>query len=137
MNDGAGVHSFDRPRVRRAPVSASGRTLDGAPVQITFERPTLVVSVKASCDGCRDFIVGDLDELSRVAVVVLSASADGADEWGGAVRPVIVAPRLLDDLDVLSAPFYVLILPEGPNVVAEGSVFSPAQVAAEIAHHLD
>ena len=66
---GAGVRSFDHPRERPAPACARGRTLDGAAVVLSFLRPTLVVAVKTYCDGCREFITGDLEELSRAEVV--------------------------------------------------------------------
>jgi uncharacterized protein YcgI (DUF1989 family) len=105
-------------------------------VRIVFDRFTLVVAVKPSCDGCRDFVGGALNELSDVTVVVVSATADGAAEWASAARPVVIAPELLVALEVRWPPFYVLVDPEGPRVAAEGVVFSAAQVAEEIARHL-
>ncbi|MFI5034790.1 MAG: hypothetical protein ACHQFZ_01115 [Acidimicrobiales bacterium] len=136
MTDAVGPGSFDHPRERPAPSRATGRTLGGAPVELAFDRLTLVVAVKASCDGCRDFVHGPLEELAGVRVVVVSANDDGAPEWARAVREVLVAPELLAALDVRWPPFYVLVDPAGPRVVTEGVVFSPAQVAAEIARHL-
>jgi hypothetical protein len=126
------ARSFDRPRHRPAPARAEGRAMDSSPVSIVFDHLTLVVAVKAGCDGCRDFLFSDLHELAGVTVVVASASDDGAAEWSGAARPVVVAPQLLAALDVRWPPFYVLVDPDGPRVVAEGVVFSAAQVAKEI-----
>jgi hypothetical protein len=130
------TRSFDHPRERPAPATAWGRALDGTLVRLAFDRPTLVVAVKPSCDSCRDFVFGGIEELDGVAVVVVSASADGASQWAGAARRVVVAPRLLEALGVRWPPFYVLIDPVGPKVIAEGAVFSAAQVAGEIAGHL-
>lgn len=135
MSDGR-AHSFDRPRERAAPRAATGHALDGGVVELVFERLTLVVAVKPSCDGCRDFIEGSLDELAGVEVVVVSATAEGATEWANAVRPVLICPELLTALDVRWPPFFVLVNPDGPRVVAEGVVFSAAQIAHEIAPHL-
>lgn len=136
MTGEAGAHSFDHPRVRAAPSEAEVHTLAGSAVTVRFDRPTLVVAVKPACDGCAEFVVGELAELRGVRVVVVTASPEGDAEWAASARPVLVAPQLLAALDVRSAPFYVLVLPEGPTIVAEGSVFSPAQVAGEIAPHL-
>ena len=130
------AHSFDRPRERLAPSRVAGRDLHGSDVEIVFDRLTLVVAVKAKCDGCRDFTEGRLDALGDVDVVVVSASDDGADEWVRAARPVIVAPELFTALDIRWPPFYVLVGPLGPRVLTEGVVFSAAQVAEEIAAFL-
>jgi hypothetical protein len=136
VSDDVRARSFDRPRERPAPREALGHALSGTPVRLNFDAKTLVVAVKASCDGCREFVHGDLEELSDVALVVVSATDEGAQEWAGGQRPVYVAPELMKELDVRWPPFYVLIDPEGPRVVAEGVVFSSAQVAQEIARHL-
>jgi hypothetical protein len=101
-----------------------------------FDRLTLVVAVKAKCDGCRDFIEGPLDALGDVEVVVVSATDDGVDDWVHAARPVIISPELIISLDIRWPPFYVLVGPRGPRVLAEGVVFSAAQVAQEIAPFL-
>jgi hypothetical protein len=49
---------------------------------------------------------------------------------------VVVSPATLEVLEILSAPFYVLIDGVQSRVVSEGSVFSPSQVAQEIAAFL-
>jgi hypothetical protein len=95
---------------------------------------TLIVAVKPNCDGCHDFVDGELSELDDIDVVIVSAIAD--DEWRNARQEVIVSPETLSALEVRSAPFYVLIDVTRQRVVTEGVVFTPAQVAAEIASFL-
>lgn len=136
MSDAVNVHSFDHARERPAPASARVVRPDGTVGEVRFEAATLVVAVKPSCEGCRDFVAGDLADLGAVDVLVVSAAPDAAGEWASSPRPVLVAPELLEALDVRWPPYYVLIVPEGPRVVAEGAVFSAAQVAQEIARHL-
>jgi hypothetical protein len=97
---------------------------------------TLIVAVKQSCDGCIDFIFSELNELSDVAVLILSATGDVNGEWSDSRQQVIVAPQLLQELDIRWPPFYVLVNPEQRLVVTEGVVFAPAQVAKEIAPYL-
>jgi hypothetical protein len=99
-----------------------------------MEQMTLIVAVKPDCDGCRDFIDGELTELDDVDVVIVSATAD--DEWRNAHQDVIVSPETLTQLDIRSTPFYVLIDASRQRVATEGVVFSPGQVAAEIASFL-
>ncbi len=129
------AHSFDAPRERPGPSVLRGLTPAGSSRSIELRRMTLVVAVKPECDGCRDFIRGDLSELNDVEVVVVSATA--SEEWHGAVTDVLVAPSLMKELDIRSAPFYVLLDPTKGKVVLEGVVFGSAQVAAEIASALD
>jgi len=127
-------HSFDAPRERAAPRELSGRTLQGKEWRRVLEGLTLVVAVKPQCDGCRDFIDGDLDELDDVDVVIVSGMPD--DEWHGARQRVVVSPETLNELGIRSAPFYVLIDASRQRVVSEGIVFAPAQVADEISPFL-
>jgi hypothetical protein len=127
-------HSFDAPRERVAPRELSGTTLDGKVWRRVLEGLTLVVAVKPQCDGCRDFLDGDLDELDDVDVVVVSATRD--EEWRGTRHEVVVSPETLRELDILSAPFYVLVDAARQRVVSEGIVFGPAQVADEISPFL-
>ncbi len=93
-----------------------------------------MIAVKPDCDGCRDFVESNLDDLSNVDVIVVTAEPH--DEWRGAHRAVVVSPETFKELQIPSAPFYVLIDASRSLVVAEGSVFSPAQVAEEIAAFL-
>jgi hypothetical protein len=95
---------------------------------------TVVVAVKPDCDGCRDFVEGNLDDLSHVDVIVVSAESN--EDWRAQQRAVVVSPATLEVLEILSAPFYVLIDGVQSRVVSEGSVFSPSQVAKEIAAFL-
>ena len=128
--------SFAAPRVRPAPDTVTGTSLDGAPISRPLVGLTLVVAIKQSCDGCRDFIFSELNELSNVPVLILSATGDNNGEWGDSLQQVIVAPQMLKELDVRWPPFYVLIDPEQRLVVTEGVVFGPAQVAREIGSFL-
>ena len=130
------MSSFDAPRVRPAPDTITGTSLDGAKISRTLVGLTLVVAVKQSCDGCRDFIFSQLNELSDVSVLILSATGDDNGEWSDSRQQVIVAPLVLEELDIRWPPFYVLIDPEQRLVVTEGVVFAPAQVAREIASYL-
>lgn len=127
------AHSFDGPRPRRAPASYRAHDADGVEFTRTFAGPTLVVALKTSCDGCRDFVAHALEEFDGLELVLITATSDEASEWRGAPRPVLAAPELWAALDVRSAPFYVLIDPELEQVLTEGVVFSPTQVASEIA----
>jgi hypothetical protein len=129
------AHSFDRPRDREAPTTLSGHWLSGEPVTISIDVPTLIVAVKPHCDGCREFVHSSLLELDGLRVVVVSATPDTGGEWVGAVQPVMVAPNVLEALDIRDPPFYVLIDPTTHRVVLEGVVFGPSQVAAEIERH--
>jgi hypothetical protein len=112
-----------------------GRSLAGNDRFLLVKRLTLVVAVKPHCDGCHDFVFGDLRELEGVEVVVVSATSGDA-EWSDAVQPILVAPELMNELGVRAAPFYVLIDPSKSLIVSEGTLFSPAQVASEIARFL-
>ena len=95
---------------------------------------TLVVAVKPHCDGCRTFLESDLAEFANVDVVLVAADAD--DEHRVGRHEVVVAPSLMAQLEIRAAPFYVLIDPSTSRVVTEGTLFSPAQVAGEIAPFL-
>lgn len=125
--------SYDAPRRRGAPTVLSGHSLDGEAVRVRFEAVTIVAAVKARCESCREFVVGGLEALGDVAVVVVCAVAPDDDEWRGAVRDVLVSAQALAELEIWSAPFYVLVDPATSTVLTEGSLFSPAQVAREIA----
>jgi hypothetical protein len=110
--------------------------LAGVDRYLLLKRLTLVVAVKPHCDGCHDFIHSDLRELEGVDVVVVSATSGDA-EWDEVIQPILVAPELMNELGVRSAPFYVLIDPSKSLIVAEGTLFSPTQVASEIAPFLN
>jgi hypothetical protein len=114
----------------------TGRTLDGDDVKKTLDSVTLIVAIKQSCDGCLDFVRSPLDELSHVAVVIVSATTDMNGEWVDAKHDIVVAPELLVELGIRWPPFYVLIDPAVQRVITEGVVFAPLQVAAEIAPYL-
>lgn len=128
------VRSFDPPRERPAPDTFRGRTLDGEERSVLVRSLTLVVAVKPQCDGCRGFIEGDLSEFKSVDVVLVCETAD--ETWRDAKQTVLVAPSVFVDLEIRAAPFYVLIDPSTLRVVTEGTLFSPAQVAGEIASYV-
>ncbi len=129
-------HSFDASRERPAPRQLKGLSLSGVERTIEVTAVTLVAAVKPNCDGCREFLGGDLGELDHVDVVLVSAT-DGDGEWRGVRREILVAPELLSDLGIRSAPYYVLLDPSRSLVVAEGALMSPAQVAKEIERYVD
>lgn len=114
----------------------TGTTLDGTPITRTLEATTLIVAVKQNCDGCRDFVFSALDELQSLPVIVVSSTGDLNGEWKDAVQSIIVAPETLKELDVRWPPFYVLVDPRLGQVITEGVVFGPAQVAKEISGYL-
>lgn len=129
------MRSIDAPRERPAPAVLVGTGPDGEARRVTLSSMTLVVAVKPDCYGCREFVRGDLGALDAVEVVIVSAAP--SEEWRDAPREVVIAPESMKDLEISSAPFYVLVDPRRQRVVREGVVFGPSQVAAEIADVLD
>ena len=126
------LRSVDAPRERPAPSSYLVQIDGDIELRRNFSALTLVVAVKPGCDGCRDFVEGEHGLGGFLSVVVVAALDDPA--WRA--RDVVVSPGLWRDLEIRSAPFYVVIDPTRALVVAEGSVFSGAQVAQEIANFL-
>jgi hypothetical protein len=130
------MSSFEPPRPRPAPDVLVGATLEGEQQVRKLQGLTLIVAIKQSCDGCRDFVFSDLRELAGTPVVIVSATTDLNAEWVDAVQPILVAPDVLMELEIRWPPFYVLIDPLHRRVVTEGVVFAPGQVASEIAPYL-
>ncbi|MGH9021390.1 MAG: hypothetical protein ACRDV0_10300 [Acidimicrobiales bacterium] len=130
MSRDASPGSFDSRAPRSAPASISGTTAAGEPVTVVFVRPTLVVAVKADCDGCRDFLAGAGADVEGVDQVVVASDASAI---GDSTLLAIVSPEAMRLLGLSWPPTYVLVDPRGPTVVAEGAVFSAAQVASEVA----
>jgi hypothetical protein len=132
------VRSFETPQPRSAPTSFTATTLDGRTEQRELKAVSLVIAIKTSCDGCRMFVESDLDELRdlEVETVFVSASSDEGAEWRDARHEIVVAPTLLEELDVRWPPFYVLIDTAAREVLVEGVAFSPGQVADEIRSYL-
>jgi hypothetical protein len=114
----------------------SGRLLNGDEVTRGLDRLTLIVAVKQTCDGCRDFLNSSLDEFGHVEVLFVSKTDDLNGEWGDVRHDVVVAPALLAALGIRWPPFYVLVDPAQQRIVTEGVVFAPSQVASEIAPYL-
>jgi hypothetical protein len=127
--------SFDAPRPRDVPRTVRATTLAGEAREVELAGPTLLVVVKPGCDGCRPFVLDELVELEGVPLVVLSPVAAPPDEWARARREILVAPEALAALEVRFPPVYLLVDP-ARGVLAEGTLFDPAQVAAEIAQAL-
>jgi hypothetical protein len=123
--------SFDAPRERRAPTQLVGRSRSGVERVIEITAMTLVAAIKPNCDGCSEFVHGNLNELDHVNVVLVSATS-GEVDWDTARREILVAPDVLNDLGIRSAPYYVLLDPSRSLVVTEGALMSPVQVASEI-----
>jgi hypothetical protein len=130
------VSTFDPPRPRPAPVTVTGALLDGEPVTRTLEGLTLIVAIKQTCDGCRDFLRSPLDELHSVNVLFVSPTADLNAEWVDARHEIVVAPEVLVALGIRWPPFYVLVDATRQRIVTEGVVFAPSQVASEIGPYL-
>ncbi|MFZ0767611.1 MAG: hypothetical protein WAM64_00145, partial [Acidimicrobiales bacterium] len=99
------LHSFDAPRRRPAPLQLRGRSLEGDERSIAVTSPTLIVAIKPNCDGCREFVHGSLEELAGIAVVLVSAT-NGDEDWNIAPREILVAPDLMRELKIRSAPYY-------------------------------
>ncbi len=130
----------------------SGHDLEGRPAAVQLAgagRPTLLLFLSSSCDGCVPFWAAladppaaGFDRLDLVAVV--SGAGKGApDRVGpmvppGAVASVVVAPAAYRDYRVAGGPFFVLVerRAQGPVVATEGVAWSPAQVAADCARAL-
>ena len=129
------ARSFDAPCQRPVPREFVGVTPTGEERRVEIHQLTLVVAVKPDCDGCREFVNGNLDEFSGVDVVMVSATS--SNEWPDAKNEVLISPAFMEELDIRSAPFYVLVDPSTQRVVTEGVVFGPSQVAAEIASALE
>lgn len=121
------ARSFDRPSPRPAPASIEGVGPDGRALTVPLGRPTLVVAVKEECDGCRDVVERGVP-VPGVEVVLVAATPGAI---AGARGVALVAPEAMAALGLRWPPAYVLVHPDGPRVVAEGSVFSAEQVAAE------
>jgi hypothetical protein len=102
-------------------------------VTVTLEGLTLLVVIKADCEGCHDFLFSDLKEFADIDVLFVSATDDTNDEWLNAPRPVLIAPDALLELDVKWPPIYLLVDPMAGLVRTEGVLFGASQVAAEIA----
>ena len=111
-----------------------GRSLNGDVVVHEIRELTLIVAVKLACDGCRDFVLSDLTKFFDLPVVIVSATDDPLGEWAGS-SSVLVAPGVLQALEIRWPPLYALVDERG-DVVTEGVVFGPSQVAAEIAPYL-
>jgi hypothetical protein len=105
---------------------------DGRRVLVETDQPTLVVAVKADCDGCASFHSGSLDPLAEYRVVLVAHAVRGVAELESAPEEVFEAPELLEALEMRWPPVYALVAGRPARVLVEGVAFSPEQVAHEI-----
>ncbi len=128
------LRPVDAPRERPAPTGYTGVDARGRSVQVRFSRPSVVIAVKPGCDGCREF----LDSSPTILGLDVHVVAEREDPaWALAATSVVVSPELWRDLQILSAPYFVLVDPLATCVVGEGSVFSLSQVLDEVARQLE
>jgi hypothetical protein len=106
----------------------TARTPAGESVAIALEPGDLVVAVKAHCDGCASMLHGNLAALGNRRVILLAR--DVLEE--PTTQPYFVCPDGMLALELYSAPHYVVVDGTPLAVVAEGPVFSPDQVAADL-----
>ena len=130
------ARSFDPPRARPVPAIWELRDSHGRERTLPIERTTLLIAVKANCDGCRSFYIENHAWANDLEVVVAATSIDGVDEFLGGAREVVAAASLLAALDVKWPPFYVLVGADPPHVITEGVAYAPDQVSEEIAPFL-
>ena len=124
------LRSIDSPRRRPAPTEARLERLNGECLTQTLSPRTLIVAVKDNCDGCRAFVEDPLAGLDEWELLLVSR-----DRVAGALREVYLAPALLAELEISSAPFFVALDGAPLHVVHEGVVFAPEQVANELSSH--
>ena len=124
-----GLRSIDSPRRRPAPTTAQLANAAGVKHTVGLEPRTLIVAVKSNCDGCLPFVEDPSLDFSDWRLMVVTR--DDIPEAAGQ-RTVWFAPELLDALEIASAPFFVALDGSPLNVVTEGVVFAPEQVAREL-----
>jgi hypothetical protein len=88
--------------------------------------PTLIAVVKDQCTGCSEFIAQQA--IIPIEVVVVTDSPAASQNYA-----VLLAPEFIADLEARFAPIYLLVSGNPLEVVGEGTIFSAAQVATEIA----
>ncbi len=126
MSDLVTPRSFDPPR--RRPVAASFQARNHLGVQVTCElrSPTLIAVVKDQCTGCSEFIAQQA--IIPIEVVVITEFPAASQNYS-----VLLAPEFIADLEARFAPIYLVVSGTPLEVVGEGTIFSAAQVATEIA----
>ena len=136
MTDDFQFRSFDDARPRPAPRSLTGHWLGGAPVSIELTSLTIVIAIKTDCDGCRDIVNARRDRVAGLETIVVSASDELDEQWARSRSSILVAPQLLEQLDVRWPPFYVVVDPASSSVVTEGVVLDLEQVEREVTSFL-
>ena len=130
------VKSIDAARGRPAPRHFRGRRLNGELVQGEFERLTLILVIKEDCLGCRSVLEAPADAFGEVATMIVAARASREAGWESTPHRLLISELLLQELEVLYPPFYVLIDPAQQEIVTEGVIFDSQQVREEIAPFL-
>ncbi len=125
------------PSGRRAPSVLAGRALDGSAIEWRLDRPTVVLLLSTTCDGCRELAGVVRDGAPGYAVVgALRASVGEGDdrdvlELTGGAGDWLLGDDAFVALDVTSAPFFVVV--DGGSVVLEGVAFG----ARHLHEHLE
>lgn len=125
------------PRPRPAPPQWPIEGPTGILGTFTLTGPTVVVVVKADCDGCRSFFHGAAAALAPATLHLVTRDDPALAAFSGAEPTVWRATALLDELAVRWPPVYLLLAPDPPRVLSEGVVFSPEQVRAELEPYLE
>ncbi len=125
------LRSIDPPRPRR--VAPEIEAFDGAgdSTTVRLRERTLIIAVKASCDGCRRLLEAGADFFG-LPLMALCADDATVREYADLATPVRRAPEWLGASGVSAAPFFLVVETDG-TVVTEGIPFDPRQVRGEVA----
>jgi len=124
-----GLRSIDSPRRRPAPQSATLISNSGETLHHHFSSRSLIVAVKPNCDGCQTFLNHRDSTFEGWQLLVISR------------EPIVTTPgqqrvfqseELFNALEISAAPFYVALDGSPLEIVTEGVVFAPEQVASEL-----
>jgi hypothetical protein len=131
-----------RPAARPVRTSFEGEDLDGRPVRVALDEPTLVVLLSTTCDGCRDLAELVRSGSPHLAVLgVLRAPVGGLPDaattaFAGSAGRWVLGDDAFVALDVVSAPYFCLIDVRGSCVV-EGVAFGRSHVEAHVVRALE
>ncbi len=123
------MFTADAPRRRPAPEHFTLVDETGVVQEHHYAGPTLVVAVKDDCMGCANFYRERHPGFAPYEVIVV---ATNDAPISGSAYPIFRSPELLAALDIRSAPFFVLITGEPPEVTREGLVYDVSQVLEEL-----
>lgn len=122
------MRTIDAPRERPAPQQYHARTLTGDEIVGELHGLTLVIAVKADCDGCRLLLAAPAQAFGDIHLLFVAAESSDEPSWRLSTPPVVVSPELLRDLDVRWPPFWVLVDGDSGVVRAEGVPFGVEHV---------